>query len=420
VRPARKPLYGLLGANAISISGNVLTLLAIPWFVLQTTHSATRTGITAGAETLPIILSAALSGTIADRLGLRVTSIASDLTSAVTVAAVPLLHATVGLEFWQLLVLVFLRGLFTTPGETARGALLPDLVEPAGTTLERAMSWYDAVARGARMVGAPVAGVLIALIGAPNLLLVDAATFLLSALLVSALVPRPPRVDKERGRYLDDLRAGLRVVNGDRMIRAVTVMCMCTNMLDAGFGSVLLPVHAERVLHSPQAYGLIVGTFGGSALAGALAFGAWGGRLPRRVTFLVAFLLCGIPRYAVLAVRAPLPLILAVGAVAGFSSGALNPIMDTAILERLPAEMRARVWGVVYAGCTAAMPLGAVAAGFAVARFGLAPALWAFGLAYLFVTLWPAFGTAWSGLDRGYGSASAESIASRYTAAITE
>jgi MFS family permease len=396
---SRRPLLGLLGANAISVSGNVLTLLAIPWFVLQTTHSPARTGVTAAMETLPIVLSAAFSGTVADRVGLRLTSIGSDVCSAVIVAAVPLLHATVGLPFWQLLALVFLRGLCATPGETARSALLPDLAEHAGTTLERAMSGYDAVFRGARMVAAPLAGVLIALIGAPNLLVVDAATFAVSATVVALLVPRPPRTERAGTNYLHDLRAGLRCVAADPLIRAVTVMCMMTNMLDAGYGAVLLPVHAERVLHSPQAYGLIIGTSGGCALAGALAFGAWGGRLPRRRTFLVAFVLCGLPRYAMLALAAPLPAILGVGAVSGFASGALNPIMDTALLQRIPAAMRARVWGVVVAGCSAAMPLGALVGGLAVQGTRLRTALWLFGGAYLAVTSWPLFGTAWDGLE---------------------
>ncbi|HEU0130867.1 MAG TPA: MFS transporter [Mycobacteriales bacterium] len=396
----RAPLLGLLGANAISIAGNVLTLLAIPWFVLQTTHSATRTGVTAAVGTVPIVLSAAFSGTVADRVGLRLTSIVSDLASAAIVVSVPLLHATVGLRFWQLLVLVFCRGFLTTPGETARSALLPDLVAPAGTTLERAMSGYDAVSRGARMLGAPVAGILIALLGAPNLLLIDAGTFLVSASVVALLVPRPPRRVKERTRYLDDFKAGLRYLRQDRMARSVTVMCMGTNMLDAGLSSVLMPVHAATVLHSPQALGLLVGVMGGSGLAGALAFGAWGQRLPRRVTFLVAFVVCGVPRFAVLAVRAPLPVILVVSAVSGLASGALNPIMDTALLERIPGDLRARVWGVIYAVCTAAVPAGAVLAGFGVARIGLSRALWAFGLTYLLVTLWPAFGDEWNGLER--------------------
>lgn len=395
----RAPLFALLGANVISLSGNVLTLLAIPWFVLQTTNSPTRTGITAAMETLPIILSAALSGTVADRVGLRLTSIASDLVSAATVAAVPILYATVGVQFWQLLALVFLRGLCATPGETARTAVLPELIEPAGMTLERAMSGYDAAARGARMLGAPIAGVLIAVVGAPNLLVIDAVTFLVSALLVGWFVPRPHVAARERAPYLADLRAGLGYLARDPLVRSITVLCMCTNMLDAGYGAVLLPVHARGVLHSPQAFGAIVGVGGGAGLAGALAFGAWGGRLPRRRTFLVAYVLCGLPRFATLALHWPLPAILSVSLVSGFAAGSLNPIMDTALLAKTPADMRARVWGVVYAGCAAAMPLGGVLAGLAVAQVGLSHALWAFGLAYLAVTSWPAFGAQWDGLE---------------------
>ena len=396
----RTPLFGLLAANAISIAGNVLTLLAIPWFVLQTTGSPTRTGITAAVGTAPMILSAAFSGTVADRVGLRLTSIASDVASALIVVLVPLLHATIGIEFWQLLVLVFCRGLFATPGETARAALLPDLVVPAGTTLERAMSGYDAVSSGARMLGAPVAGVLIALIGAPNLLLVDAASFLVSAVVVAVLVPKPAPVERVRTPYVADLRAGLGYLRRDHLARSVTVMCMLTNMLDAGMAAVLLPVHAKEILHSSQALGLIIGVSGACGLAGALCFGAFGARLPRRTTFLIAYALGGAPRFVALALGAPLPIILAVTAAGAFAGGTLNPIMDTALLERIPSELRARVWGVIYAAVMAAMPAGAVLAGFAVSRFGLGEALWGFGVAYLVVTVWPAFGEEWEGLER--------------------
>jgi MFS family permease len=396
----RRPFGGLLAANAVSITGNILTVLAIPWFVLQTTGSATRTGIAAGASSLPIMLSAAFSGTFADRIGHRRASVVSDLVSAAVVVSVPVLHATVGLEFWQLLCLVFLRSLFATPGETARGALLPDLTEPAGVSLERATSLYDAVSRGARMVGAPLAGVLIAVIGAPNLLLLDAATFVLSALIVLRLVPPPERVVRERAPYLTDLREGLRYVRGERLIRNIVLLCMTTNMLDAGYGAVFLPVHAKTVLHSAVALGLVFAASAGSAFAGALTFGAFGAHLPRRRTFVIAYVLCGIPRFAVLALRAPLPVIVAVTLVSGFSAGCLNPIMDTSMFERLPENMRARVFGVVFAGCTAAMPLGALVAGTSVAGFGLAPALWAFGLAYLAVTIAPAFLPSWRGLER--------------------
>ena len=411
MRRGRGPLVGLLAANAVSITGNVLTLLAIPWFVLQTTGSATKTGIAAGASTLPIVLSAAFSGTFADRIGHRRASIGSDVVSAVVVGAVPLLHATVGLAFWQLLVLVFLRSMFATPGETARGALLPNLAEATGTPLEKATSAYDAMARGARMVGAPIAAILITVIGAPNLLVLDAVTYLVSALLVARYVPQPERVARERSTYLADLREGIAYVRSEPLVRNVILLCMVTNMLDAGNAAVLFPLHARDVMSSPLVLGLASGVSGGAAVVGALAFGAFGGRLPRRPSFVVAYVVCGIPRFAVLALRAPLWVIVATYAVSGFASGPLNPIMDTSLYERLPENMRARVYGVVFAGCTAAMPVGGILAGASATAFGLEAALWTFGGAYLVTTLAPAFFRSWRGLERQLEPMTSSSLA---------
>ena len=394
----RRPLAGLLTANAVSITGNIMTVLAVPWFVLETTGSAARAGIVAGASTLPIMLSAAFSGTFADRIGHRRASIVSDVASAGIIGMVPLLHATVGIEFWQLVVLVFLRSLFATPGETARGALLPDLA--GDVPLERATSAYDAMARGARMVGAPIAGVLIAAVGPPSLLVIDAVTFLVSAGIVARFVPPPARVTRVRSTYLADLRAGVAYVRADRLVRNVILLCMATNMLDAGMGAVMFPFYTKEVLDSSVALGVTYGVSGGASVVGALAFGAWGSRLRRRPTFVVAYVLCGVPRFAVVALGAPLPVVFAVFAVSGLAAGCLNPIMDASLYERLPENMRARVFGVVFAGCTAATPVGGVLAGASVASLGLSGALWVFGIAYLVITLAPAIFSSWTGLER--------------------
>jgi MFS family permease len=396
----RTPLAGLLAANVVSIAGNAFTLFAIPLFVLETTGSAAKTGIAAGVSTLPIALSAAFSGTLADRVGHRRTSIGSDLASAAIVLTLPLLHRTVGVEYWHVLALVFLRSFLATPGETARSAMLPALTERAGTTLERSTGAYDAVSRGARMVGYPLAGVLIAFLGAPNMLLVDAATFVVSATLVARFVPAPPRVERERTRYVADLREGLGYLRADATVRSIVLLCLVTNMLDAGFGGVLMPFYADRVLHNRGALGLLIGVMGGAALAGALSFGAVGHRLPRRPMFFLAFLLCGAPRFFAVALGAPVPVLVGVMAVSGFAAGALNPIMDTALFDRVPESLRARVWGVVLAGSSAAVPLGGVVAGFTVEQAGLVPTVTAFGAVYAVATLTVLVGPSWSGLER--------------------
>ena len=143
------PLYSLFIANAISLVGNVFTLIAIPWFVLQTTGSATKTGITGFFNILPVVLAGFLGGTIVDRLGYKRTSIISDLANGVTTALVPILYFTIGLEFWQLMILVFLGAFLDTPGSTARAALLPELAEQAGMPIERVTSLTHVIECGA-------------------------------------------------------------------------------------------------------------------------------------------------------------------------------------------------------------------------------------------------------------------------------
>src|SRR4051812_39157343 len=151
-----------------------MTLLAVPWFVLQSTGSAAQTGIVGACETVPLVLASALGGPLIDRVGARRVAVGSDVFSGIGIALVPLLHATGALRFWQLCVLVALVGLTRAPGDTARAVLVPGLVRLAAMPLERATSAYDGVSRGARMVGGPVAGALIAAIGPADVLVVDA------------------------------------------------------------------------------------------------------------------------------------------------------------------------------------------------------------------------------------------------------
>lgn len=92
----RYSLPALIAANAVSLVGNVLATVAVPWFVLETTGSAAKTGIAAFFTTLPLAFGALFGGTIADRVGHRVASVVTDLASAAAISAVPLLYGSIG------------------------------------------------------------------------------------------------------------------------------------------------------------------------------------------------------------------------------------------------------------------------------------------------------------------------------------
>ncbi|WP_330175599.1 MFS transporter [Streptomyces sp. NBC_01498] len=401
----RWPLTAVLTANAISATGRTLSLIGIPWFVLRTTGSAGSAGVVAFCATLPIVLSALIGGPVIDRIGRRRVSVASDLVCAVSVGAIPLLHHAGALPFWALCALVALHGLAHTPGDTARYVLVPDLAAHAGTTLPRAASLFDAVERGARMAGAALAGLVIALLGAEVALLLDALTFLLSAALTAAglrglkaarpvkdMPPVSPRT------YVAELREGYACLARTRLLAAVVVMAMLMNGIDQGWNAVLLPVHAERNLGGAAELGLVMAMIGAGGLLGALLYGAVGHRFTRRTVLAVAVLLCGTPRFLVAGLTDSTAALAVVMGGAGLAGGMINPILTTVMYERVPDELRSRVAGAMTAGCELAMPLGGLTAGLLVEGPGLPAALLLMGGAYFLVSLSPLL-PVWRGLD---------------------
>jgi predicted MFS family arabinose efflux permease len=297
-----------------------------------------------------------------------------------------------GIETWLLVALVFVGALLDAPGAAARSSMLPDLAEISGTPLERATGLSQAIRRGATMLGAPIGGALILLIGTDGVLLVDAVSFGVSAALVGLLTPvvrhaaADPATDAAaRPGYLADLAAGLRFIWGDRLARAIVATIMLTNFLDAPIFAVILPVYVREVYGSAVQLGVLLGAFGAAALVSSLVFGAIGPRLPRRLTFGLSFVVVGLP-FWVLALAPPFPLAVAASILAGLAAGPINPIISTVMYERVPAEMRGRVIGPLTAGAWVAMPVGMLVAGFVSETFGVIATLTGIAAAYLVVT----------------------------------
>ena len=380
----RTSLYALYAADAVSLSGNVVAQLAIPWFVLVTTGSAALTGLAVFFNFLPIVLAAFFGGVVVDRLGFRTTSVVADLASAAAVAAIPLLHSTTGIEIWQLLTLVFLGALLDAPGTTARQALFPDLVQLARIRMERASGIRGSIQRGSMLVGAPIGGVLVAGLGAPTALWLNAASFLVSAALVVGVIPRVRREQPTaRAGYFGELAEGLRYIWSRRLIRAIVLTVLLTNFLDAPF-AVVMPVYAREAFGSAADLGIMYGTFGGFALAGSLAFSAVGHRLPLRLTFVCCFAVAPV-MYLTLATTPSLPVALTALAAFGLAAGPINPLLGTLQFQLVPAELRGRVFGAITAGAWAAIPAGVLLGGLVVDAIGVGPTFLAIGLCYALV-----------------------------------
>ncbi|MFD9097765.1 MFS transporter [Streptomyces collinus] len=405
--PSRRtaPLTALVTVAAVSALGMAATLVAVPWFVLHATGSGTWTGLVAAAETAGLLCSAVLAGPVADRLPARAVSAGADLLTASALALIPLLHSLDVLALPVLAVLAFAVGAARGPAETARQLLLPDALERASVTVEAGTGAIEAARRTGLMAGAPLAGLLISAVGPVRTLCTDVGAALLCCALVMAVVPSRPR---QAGRtapggaaasYLADLRAGWAYLGGDRPVRAVAAVLLVTNALDGALNGVLYPAYGSRVLHSSALFGAMVTAIGAGALLGASLYGRIGRRLPRRSLFVGAFLLVGAVRCVTLAVGPPPWALLSLLALTGLGSGVLGPLMMSVAYERVPEQVRGRVFGMLTACALAATPLGMLGAGPVLDAWGVTAALVATGVVYLGVTVTPLLFPVWRELD---------------------
>lgn len=373
----RAPLFALVAANAVSLVGNVLATVAIPWFVLSTTGSAAKTGVAAFFTTVPLALGALLGGTVADRMGHTTASVATDLASAVAIAGVPLLASLGRLEFWHLLVLVFLASLFDAPGQSAREALVPQLAERSGWSLDRATSLWISTEHVAYILGAPLAGLLIATIGATKVLWLDAVSFAAAAVIVLAGVPRVAAAAQSATRYLDELREGIRFLVRDPVLRVFLVSASIGNMLAAPIALVFLPVYANEVLGSSTALGICVAAYGIGGIASAVLLTPMVRRLGYARTYLFGWSAWRVI-YFVIATLPPLPVM--VGALLATGLSGASPVEALIRQERTPVELRARVFATQSAALAVVAPIGVLAAGFLVELLGLRSAMLLFAV----------------------------------------
>lgn len=402
---SRRPLVGALVAEGVSFVGTRVSMIAIPWFVLSTTGSATQTGLVAAAEITPLVIFKALGGPLLDRVGPRRVTLGCDLLSALVVAAIPLLHGLGMLGFPALLALVAVAGALRGPGDAGKAAMSPEIARVAGASLERVSGLAAAVERTSSMAGAALAGLLVASVGAANALYVDAASFLVSCLVFAVATaglgrPVPPATGAGPTSYAQDLRQGWDFLRTEPVLVAVCAMVAVTNLVDQAWSAVLAPVWAKESGAGVAVLGSLFAVMSGSSVVGALAAARWGERLPRFTTYVVAFLVAGAPRFVVMALDSPIVLVFAVTAIAGVAAGFLNPILGAVILERIPAPLLGRVTSLNTAICWSLMPLGGVLGGLAVAGLGLSPALLVAGAAYFLTTMVPTRVPSFRRMDR--------------------
>ncbi len=352
----RRPGLGpLLVAEVVSALGSQMTYLALPWFVLVTTHSATKMGVVLGVELLPTAILGIPSGAVVARLGARRTMMVADAARVPLMVSIPLLHSAGLLSFPVLLGIVFVIGVFLAPHFSAQRLILPELVGDDERTVAQANAFVEGAQRTTALLGPATAGVLIPILGAPNMLYLDAATFLFSFLTLALFVPwRPPLPvsDESRG-----VLAGVRFLRRDPLMRRLLPTALVLNAL-AQLLAISLPVLAfEEFGGSSRVAGVFFAAFGAGAVVGSII----------AVKIVPRFEPIRLGACALVGLALPIPLLalhLPVWGVVAvlFVSSLFGPLVNAPLIGvitmRTPEALRAKVMTAVLTFALLAGPVG--------------------------------------------------------------
>jgi H+ antiporter protein len=400
----RGPLFLVLFAALMAGAGNGISIVAFPWLVLQRNGSALEASIVAMAGTLPLLVATLIAGAAVDYLGRRRVSMISDVLSALSVAAVPLLALAFGVSVINVGVLAGLAALgafFDPAGMTARETMLPEAATRAGWTLDHANSVYEAVFNLSYIVGPGIGGLLIGTIGGINTMWVTASAFGLS-IIATAMLRLEGAGAPDRAALPDGVWAGivegLRFVWNNKVLRTLAFVDLAATGLYMPMESVLFPKYfTDR--NEPAQLGWVLMALSVGGLIGALGYALLSKYASRRAVMLIAVLTLGVVM-TIIAFLPPLPLILALCAVVGLVYGPIAPIYNYVMQTRAPKHLRGRVVGVMGSLAYAAGPLGLILAGPLADAAGLHATFLALSLPMLVLGLVAVFLPALRELDR--------------------
>ena len=368
-----RSIRALLAAEVISTTGGQMTWLALPWFVLVTSGSATQTTFVVAAEVIGLALLGLPGGRVLGKLGARRTMMLCDGLRAPVMLVIPLLHWTGGLSFPILLTVSFTLGALSAPYFAAQKVVVPELIGEDEQRVSEANALFQAATRTTLLAGPALAGLLIGVVGAPPVLVIDAATYLVSLVLVAAFVPQRPPVRQEDEHR--SLRAGFRFIARDRLMR---VWWPTFALGDAAWTAFFITVPVlvlDRFGHHASIAGVLIASFGVGALIGNMISFKYLTRRFAGLAVIAAFALFQAVPLWFLWLPLPALALAALILASGVANGLVNPSLHTITTLRVPAPLRPNVLTTAMVGWALVNPLGLFVTGPVLDAFGTTPVL---------------------------------------------
>lgn len=385
----------LFTASALSWIGDYVAKAAVTVLVYRQTESVTLSAAAFAASYLPWLVGGPLLSALAERYRYRQVMVACDLVRM----GLMVLVALPGMPPWAILALIFATTLANPPSQAARSALMPQIL--AGDRLVLGLSVSASTGQAAQVLGY-LLGAAIAVVNPAAALLINAATFGLSAALVRfGLRNRPPAMtEAHRSHLLRETAEGFRLVFGRPVLRAIAVLvfsAMVFSIVPEGLAAAWAAERSGDGMDTGTAQAVIMAANPVGYILGGLMVG----RLvaPARRLALMRPLAVIAPAVLVPALLDPPPIVVALLAAAcGFAVAGLIPVANGLFVQALPDGYRARAFGVMASGTQIIQGAAVLATGALAERFTIPSVvgLWSAAgvlLMLLAVLTWPHPGT---------------------------
>lgn len=345
LKPLAERDYALLtGGSLISQLGDGFFFVALAWQVYQISNVPTALSLVGLAWTLPLVLFVLIGGVFSDRYDRRWLMVGADLIRALAIGLIGVLSVLGVLELWHVVALIAFVGLGDAFFNPASTAIVPDLLPedqlPSANALQGLIRPL-----AIRLIGPAIGGFTVAAIGPGSAFLFDAGSFLLSAIAILAIAPRPRREVADHGlrQTLVEVREGVTFVRATPWIWATLLSAMLSLLVFVGPQQALLPFLVKNRLElGADALGAIFAVGGVGSVLTAIAVGHYG-QPRRRVTAMYVSWSLGVLLIGGFGLMTELWHALLVSAV-GASLFELGQIIWTTMLQQLvPRELLGRV-----------------------------------------------------------------------------
>jgi MFS family permease len=355
----RYPAFGRLWVGrSISLLGDAFTLIALPWFVLQVTESGTATAGILLTLQLPAILTSMLIGSLIDRFQPRSIITIDNGLRTLIIGLIPMLYWFGRLELWLLFLLTFLAGMLVPATEVGLRSILPDLVQDED--LDAANMLWSFSLNLSLVVGPAVAGLLVASLGGPSVLIIDAVTFAAMAF-VAITIPIIERSEPPVQASLSE-RLGFRQLWEMKVVRYTTLLSLVF-FFSYGPLEAALPLYSDAILQTDaRGYGLLWSALAVGALIGTLSSTTLSRRLRLGVALPLIALLWGASLLP-MAFTNKLWLACSLLLLGGLMWGPYTPMETTLLQRNVPKEQLGRVFGARSTLLTGGSPLGLAVGG---------------------------------------------------------